>query len=58
MYPNMMRPIPLMKHKPKHQVSQEKITNEKNEGDKKEENIPQNEPDNQNQNNEENKMQE
>jgi len=24
MYPNMIRPIPFMKHKPKHPVSQEK----------------------------------
>ena len=36
MYPNMIRPIPFMKHKPKHPTSQEKNTNEKNESEKKE----------------------
>ena len=65
MYPNMIRPIPFMKHKPKHPVSQEKNTNEKNEtekkeDEKKEDNAPLNEENNknQNQNEEENKMQE
>jgi hypothetical protein len=55
MYPNMMRPIPFMKHKPKHPTNQEKNVNEKNEGEKKEENTPQ---ENQNQKNENNQMQE
>ena len=65
MYPNMIRPIPFMKHKPKHPVSQKKNTNEKNEtekkeDEKKEDNAPLNEENNQNQNQneEENKMQE
>ena len=45
MYPNMMQPIPFIKHKSKHQsgTAQEKsvVTPEKNENDqKKEETIP------------------
>ena len=43
------------KHKPKHPVTQEKTTNENNEGEKKEENIP---LENQNKTNEENQMEE
>ena len=52
MFPNMMRPIPFQKNKPKHPKTQEKTPNEKNENEKnenekKEETEPQN---NQNQN--------
>ena len=67
MFPNMMRPIPFQKSKPKHPKSQEKTPNEKNENEKneneknenekKEESEPQNNQ-NQNKTEENNQMEE
>ena len=45
-----MRPVPFMKHKSKHTLTQEKNTNEKNESEKKEEDKKEGIPPQENQN--------